>query len=253
MVAVKLWLYFFNIRLSKFIDSASLKATGIDSRNDAISTAVVLLSLLLDKLTGVHIDGWVGLAVGVFIIYSGLSMVKETAAPLLGQKADPVLVRKIAELVLAQPGALGLHDLIVHDYGPGHIFASVHVEVDARVDIFESHFMVDKLEQLAKQRLGVLLVGHMDPVDTQDVKLRELKALLTDVLSDIDGAISMHDLRLIPGPGRTNVIFDVVIAHEEESEAIVRARVQDALNAYDPIYVADIQFDLEYAAENNAN
>ncbi|MDR3304635.1 MAG: cation diffusion facilitator family transporter [Clostridiales Family XIII bacterium] len=250
LALVKLWLYRFNMKLSVLIGSPSLKATGIDSRNDAVSTAIVLISLLLDKLLGVHIDGYVGLAVGVFIIYSGLTMIRETAAPLLGQSADPRLIREIEEVILEHAGALGLHDLIVHDYGPGHVFASVHIEVDSRVDIFVSHSMVDRIEMEAKEKLGVLLVGHMDPIDTQNPKVAELRKLITGVLAEIDGARGMHDLRLVPGPDHINVIFDAVVAHENSAQTfdVIKEQVQAALTEKDPAYIAVVNSDLDYAA-----
>ncbi|MDR3364587.1 MAG: cation diffusion facilitator family transporter [Clostridiales Family XIII bacterium] len=254
MIFAKLWLYRFNLKLSRLIGSASLKATGIDSRNDAISTAAALGAILLHKAAGVNIDGYVGLAVGVFIIYSGLNMVKETAGPLLGQSPDPKAVREIAELVLGHEGVLGIHDLIVHDYGPGHVFASVHIEVDSLEDIFKSHALVDDIEKRAQEQLRVLLVGHMDPLDTQNPKVKELNAALKEALLRIEGVRGFHDLRVVTGAGHTNVIFDIVVAHKDSERTFerVKKRAQEALAAIDPGYVAVVNCDLDYGARTEA-
>jgi cation diffusion facilitator family transporter len=250
MALAKLWLWRFNLDLSRRIDSPSLKATGVDARNDAISAAVVLLSLVLDGWLRLDIDGYVGVAMGVFVIYSGLHMVRETAGPLLGQRADPKMVRAIAELALSHREVLGVHDLIVHDYGPGHVFASVHIEVDSRGDIFESHALVDDIEREAGERLGVSLVGHMDPLDTQNPLVAELRDMLADAVGAIGGVKGLHDLRLVKGPSHTNVIFDVVVEHERSTQAFdeVRAVAQTTLARRDPSYVAVVNCDLEYVS-----
>ena len=247
-VIVKIWLWRFNISLSLHIGSASLKATGVDSRNDAITTIGVLASLFVERFAGFHVDGFVGAAIGVFIVYSGLSMVKETAAPLLGQSPDPGLVRELRKLILMHEEALGIHDLILHDYGPGHIFASAHIEVDSRADIFLSHAMVDQIEQEAYESLGIVLVGHMDPLDTQNPKEEDLRLLITSAIESVKGAESIHDLRIVPGPDRVNVIFDVVVAHENADEAFVAVKhaAQAALSAHIPKHVVVANRDLDY-------
>jgi divalent metal cation (Fe/Co/Zn/Cd) transporter len=248
MIFAKLWLWRFNDKLAAYIGSASIKATGTDSRNDAISTAAVLGTLLLHRFGGVNIDGYVGLAVGVFIIYSGLNMVKETAGPLLGQSPDPATIRGIETLVLGRAGVLGIHDLIVHDYGPGHVFASVHIEVDSREDVFKSHTIIDDIERDAQDQLGVLLVGHMDPLDTQNPRLTELRALLSKALKEIDGVVNIHDLRLVAGESRTNVIFDVVVS-PAGGQAAFEAAMETAgrvLAAYGPGYFPVAMCDTDF-------
>ena len=256
MILVTLWFYIFNMKLSRLIDSASLKATGIEGRNDAISTAAVLCAILLEHFADVNIDGIMGMAVGVLIIYSGLRMVKETAGPLLGQNPDPKTVKEIADLVLKHDGVLGIHDLIVHDYGPGHVIASVHVEVDSREDIFKSHALVDDIERLAQDELKVLLVGHMDPLDTQNPKVNELNDALVEALGAVEGVRSMHDLRIVIGPDHTNVIFDVVAAHDDPDLTFsnVEQVAQETLSAIDPAYKALVNRDLDYSDNHyNAN
>jgi cation diffusion facilitator family transporter len=245
---VKIWLYGLNIKLSKFIDSSSLKATGIDSRNDAIISTSTLVVILLFRFAGVNIDGIVGIAVGVFIVYSGLNMVKETASPLLGKSPDAKTVREIADLILSHKDVLGIHDLIVHDYGPGHIFASVHIEVDSREDVFKSHMLVDDIEKKAQEKLQVLLVGHMDPLDTQNPQIKEISDVLKSELEKIDGVIEFHDLRLVPGPTNTTVIFDVVVSHDNSDSTFkkVEKTTQETLSKIDEKYVAVINLDLDY-------
>jgi len=251
MVLATLWFYIFNIKLSKLIGSASLKATGIESRNDAVSTAAVLGTVVLEQFTKINIDGFAGMGVSVLIIYSGLKMIRETAGPLLGQSPDPKVVKDIADLVLGEKGVLGIHDLIVHDYGPGHIFASVHIEVDSRVDVFISHTIVDDIEKKAQDELHVLLVGHMDPLDTQNPKVRELKEALSAAMGEIEGVRGIHDLRLVKKPGCTNVIFDVVSTHNDPEGTFkkVEKAAQETLAAIDPIYVAIVNRDLDYGAD----
>jgi cation diffusion facilitator family transporter len=249
---VKLWLWRFNLNLGRAIDSSTLKATGIDSRNDAISTAVVLISLLFFNLTGIDIDGYVGVAVAAFIVISGLMLVKETVAPLLGQPADPVLVKNITTFVLDHDGAMGVHDLVVHDYGPGHVFATVHVEVDAYTDIMLSHEMLDDIERDARQKLCVELVCHMDPIDTKDPLVFDLRELMTRVLMRVEGVRGLHDFRIVRGPNRTNVIFDVVLSQNREipEEPEITAIVQKALTDYDPSLKAVVNYDMDYTAES---
>jgi cation diffusion facilitator family transporter len=248
MIFAKLWLWRFNDKLAACIGSTSIKATGYDSRNDAISTAAVFGTLLLHRLGGVNIDGYVGLAVGVFIIYSGLNLVKETAGPLLGQSPDPATVRGIETLVLGHTGVLGIHDLIVHDYGPGHVFASVHIEVDSREDVFKSHTIIDDIEREAQDRLAVLLVGHMDPLDTQNPRLQELRERLGPALRKVDGVVDIHDLRLVCGDGRTNVIFDIVVSHEQGQTAYAAAMdvARRVLTEMDPSYTPIANCDTDF-------
>ncbi|GHU62732.1 cation diffusion facilitator transporter [Clostridia bacterium] len=248
MIFANLWLWRFDLRLAKYIGSASIKATGEESRNDSISTGAVLIALLLHQFAGINIDGFVGLGVGAFIIYSGLSLVKETAGPLLGQSPDPETVRRVEALVTARADVLGIHDLIVHDYGPGHVFASVHVEVDSRADVLKSHALIDDIERDAQVQLGVLLVGHMDPLDTQNPKVATLRVLLHNALMNVDGVVNIHDVRLVSGEAHTNVIFDVVVSPEGGSAAFEEALrlAHRVLADLDPTYAAVANCDIDY-------
>ena len=248
LTAAVLWFSRFNIALSRLISSASLKATAVEARNDSMTSAALIPVMLLDRFCGVNIDGYVGFAFGAIIIYSGIKMVAETAGPLLGQSPDPEVVREIAGLVLRHEGVLGIHDLVVHDYGPNHTFASVHVEVDSREDIFKSHSLIDDIEKAAQEELHIMLVGHMDPLETQNPIIKYLSEELSIALSRVEGVRSIHDLRIVAGPGHTNVIFDVVAAHEAPEDTFKKAEqaARETLSAIDPHYTPIINRDLDY-------
>jgi len=249
ITCIAFWFYRLNISLSKLIGSASLKATGVEARNDAMTNFALLAVILLDNFAGVNIDGYVGFAFGAIIIYSGIKMVKETAGPLLGQSPDPESVRSIADLVLKQEGVLGIHDLIVHDYGPGNTFASIHIEVDSRENIFKSHTLIDSIERKAHEELKIVLTGHMDPLDTKNPEIRELHETLKKALSSVKGFQGMHDLRIVSGTCCSNVIFDVVAAHDEPEKTFKKVEkvAQETLTAIDPTYKVVINRDLDYS------
>jgi cation diffusion facilitator family transporter len=246
---VKIWQAVFYFSLGKRIKSTALKAAGSDSRNDVFATFSVLTALIIDKLTGVNIDGYMGLAVAAFIICSGVKLVKETVQPLLGQAPDPDLVKKIKTLALDKDGVMGVHDLVVHDYGPGRIFASVHIEVDATKDILKSHETVDIIEREAMELLNVELVGHMDPIDTQDPLVFELREKMTRVLLSVDGAVGLHDLRVVRGELQTNVIFDVVLSHAGSARAEeIRETLREELKKSNEKLEAVVTFDTDFTA-----
>jgi cation diffusion facilitator family transporter len=249
LIFVKLWLWAFYRRLGRDIDSLALKAAGVDSRNDVIVSSAILASLLCYLLTGYNVDGYTGGAVALFIIFSGLSLMKETIAPLLGQPPDPALIKHLTGLILSYPNAIGLHDLILHDYGPGRVFATAHVEVDAYEDIMHSHEMLDEMEVCAKNRFGVELVCHMDPVDTRDPQIRILQDIVKRSLEDVPGVLGQHDFRIVRGPHRTNVIFDVVLTQAKgcTAEEEVGNIVQRALFLHDPALRAVVSYDIDYS------
>ena len=213
-VLLKLWLFLFNHRLGKMIDSAALLATAADSRNDCITTTAVLLAALGEKFTGLPLDGWMGLIVAGFIIYSGIGIAKDTISPLLGENADPELRKMIAETVSSDPRVLGYHDLMVHDYGPGQRFASIHVEMDRNEDPLLCHEIIDNLERRCLQKQGVNLVIHYDPVLTDDPEVNRFRDLVEQALKELDERLSFHDFRVVQSPGHTNLIFDVTVPHD---------------------------------------
>ena len=246
-IAVKLWLSLFNRTLGKHIDSGALLATAADSRNDVISTAAVLVAALVERFTGLQIDGFMGLAVSVFIIYSGITLGKETVSPLLGESGSPELRRAIADTVSAEPLILGYHDLMVHDYGPGQRFASMHVEMDQKEDPLFCHELIDDLERLCYEKHNVHLVIHYDPVVIGDSEQDRLKGYILGVMAGIDTRLTLHDLRMVRGKGHTNLIFDIALPEDmlgRKDE--IKTAIDDALAALgETRYYTVITFDLE--------
>ncbi|MGN0979001.1 MAG: cation diffusion facilitator family transporter [Candidatus Avoscillospira sp.] len=230
-ILVKLWMAAFSRTLGKKIDSSTLEATAADSRNDVISTAAVLAAGLVGKFTGWSIDGYAGLAVALFILYSGVSLIKETVDPLLGAATDPELVQEIGSEILSYDKILGIHDLVVHDYGPGRRFASVHVEMDSREDPLACHDLIDDIERDFARKHNLQLVIHYDPVVTDDEELNRMRKLVANEVASIDPRLSIHDFRMVRGPKHTNLIFDLVLPFEmdsrrDELKQLIDQRVQ---------------------------
>jgi cation diffusion facilitator family transporter len=235
--------------IAKKIKSSALKASGADSRNDVLATSAALLGVILKWVMDINIDGFMGIAVAVFIIVSGVKLVIETSKPLLGQAPDRVIVKNIEQIVMSNPCVMGMHDLVVHDYGPGRIFASVHVEVEASVSILISHESIDDIEKNVMEKMGIELVCHMDPIDTNDPLIYDLRELVTRALLNTDDAVGMHDLRVVRGEKKINVIFDIVLANEsEEIRENIRSTLQALLSEADPRYAAVINFDFDYGS-----
>lgn len=246
-IAVKLWQSLFNISIGKKINSLTLIATGADSRNDVIATSAVLVSVLVVKFTGLQIDGYMGCLVALFIIWSGIQLVRDTISPLLGEAPDDDLVKAITETVKKEPGILGIHDLMVHNYGPGKIFASIHVEVDADGDLMKSHDMIDNIERIVKESLRIEFVIHMDPVKTNDPLIHRMKAVISEAFAPLDGVENIHDFRIVPGPTHTNIIFDVVLSMEcRYTEKEIQKIADDTVKAIDDNYFVVITFDRAY-------
>ena len=243
--AVKLWMALFNTGLGKTIHSAALTATAADSRNDCITTAAVLAAALIEHFTGFAADGWMGLLVSAFILYSGVGLAKETISPLLGENADPELREKIVDKIRACPKVLGFHDLMVHDYGPGQRFASIHVEMDRREDPMECHEIIDDLERECLKSHGVHLVIHYDPIVTDDPELDRMHIRVEQLLHTYDIRLGVHDFRMVPGKGHVNLIFDVVLPTDlRGQEDRISASLEQALNQDSPVrYYPVITYD----------
>ncbi len=210
-IMVKLYMAYYNRNIGQKIDSAAMKATAMDSLSDTCATAVVLIATLVGHYTGLHIDGWCGALVGLFILYAGFNAAKETLDPLLGQPPEDEFVEEIQQIVMAHEGICGIHDLIVHDYGPGRQMISLHAEVSAEGDISEIHDLIDNIENELRMRLGCEATIHMDPIITTDEHIRELKETVVSIVKEIDEILSMHDFRVVSGPTHTNLIFDVIV------------------------------------------
>ena len=246
-VLVKLWQMAFYKTIGEAIHSSTVKAVSKDSRNDMISTAAVLLSLLIGKATGVQLDGVMGALVAILILYSGVDLVRETVDPLLGKAPDRDLVEAIEKKIMTYEGALGIHDLVVHEYGPGRIFASAHVEVDAEEDVMKSHDLVDNIERDIIAEFNIHFVIHMDPVVTKDEKAMRIKEDIAELLKGIDPCITFHDFRYVPGYSHTNLIFDVVVPmgfHIKDED--LKAEIQRRVFLYNPTYFTVITVDKDY-------
>lgn len=227
-ILVKLWMFFFNRNLSRRIGSAAMMATATDSLSDAAATSAVLLGTLVGHFADLYIDGWVGVLVAVFILRAGWGAAKDTLDPLLGQSPDPELVRGIQETVLGRPEIVGMHDLVVHDYGPGRCMASLHAEVPMDADILAIHDVIDNLERELRRKLGVEVVIHMDPIAVGDPRTDALKAQVTELVRRIDPDMTIHDFRMTAGPEHTNLIFDVAVPYHCRLED---EQVQEAIGA----------------------
>lgn len=249
-ILVKLWLSGFNRAVGKKINSETLMATAADSRNDVLTTGAVLLSTILCSLTGYGIiDGIMGVGVAAFILWSGWGLVMDTLSPLLGESPSPELVEHIERTVMSYPGVLGVHDLMVHDYGPGHQFASLHVEFPAETDPLTAHDVIDNIENdfLKKDRLQVTI--HYDPIVTADASVGVLRARLKEHARQLDPRLSIHDLRIVPGDSHTNVLFDLVFpAGYTGNIDQMLAKMCQFVKEQDPKYCCVVKVEQSYAS-----
>lgn len=246
-VLVKLYMAFYNYRYGKRLSSSAMRATAADSLSDSVATTVVLLSMFVGKWTGIMIDGWCGLAVAVFIIFAGIRAAKETLSPLLGQPADPHMVAEIERIVMAHEPIIGIHDLVIHDYGPGRCMVSLHAEVPASGDIRHIHDVIDNVEKKLNATLGCEAVIHMDPLETDDELTTKTRDKLADLVKVIDERCTIHDFRMVTGPTHTNLLFDIVVPHGFRlTDAEIRRDVDRLVASLDRDYNAVIQIDKSY-------
>ena len=241
-IGMKLWMSLFVGKLGKLINSGTLAATSADSRNDVIATTAVLVSCLAGKYLQIRIDGWTGLCVAAFILWSGYGIARETMSTLLGESADDELVEKLRNLVLRHEGILGIHDLLIHDYGPGRCFASAHVELSAEEDPLVCHEIIDHLECDALRELNVHLVIHHDPVAVNDAEWVRMRKLVEKIVERIDERLSVHSFRLVRGRGTHRMVFDLTVPYGVEQEAL-RRTIADALASRGVKYPVTIRFD----------
>ncbi len=233
-IAVKLWMMLFNRKLGRMINSTALEATSEDSRNDAIATTVVLIASTISYFSGVNLDGWMGALVSVFIMYSGVGLIRETVGTLLGQAPDPKIVRELRKKILSYDGVLGVHDFMMHCYGPGVYFASAHVEMDAKSDMLHCHDVLDTIEHDVKREMHIQLVVHLDPLVTDDAETNEMKEKIAAILSEMEGTITMHDFRVVTGKVAKNVVFDVLVPRkypltDAEVKSFIARRIKETI------------------------
>ncbi len=243
-ILVKLWMSRFFAGLGRHIQSTTLQATSVDSRNDVIASAAVLAGCLVEKFAHLTVDGYVGLAVAAFILWSGVGIARETISPLLGQGADRGLAEQLSALVLSHEKVLGLHDLLVHDYGPGQCFASVHVEMSAQEDPLVCHDIIDDIECQALEELHVHLVIHYDPVVEDDAEWNQMRQAVEATAAALSPRLSVHDFRLVRGAKGTKVVFDLAVPYDMAGQRpAIKARLEGAVAALRPDYLTVIRFD----------
>ncbi len=243
-ILVKLYMFFYNRGVGKKIDSATMRATALDSFSDVAATTVVLITTFVSRWTTFPIDGWAGLAVALFILYTGVMAAKETISPLLGQPPEKEFVEKIERIVLGDKDIVGVHDLVVHDYGPGRVMISLHAEVPADGNMIELHDTVDNLEKRLRTECGCEAVIHMDPVALQDEQTNRLKDEIITLVHELDESLSVHDFRVVPGHTHTNLVFDVVVPYGFAlSDDEVRSKISERVLALEKNCYAVVQVD----------
>lgn len=246
-ILIKLYMYFYNHSLGKKLNSPAMCATASDSFSDMIATSFVLFAILISKSTGLLIDGYCGVLVGIFIFIAGIRAAKDTINPLLGQPPSREFVKQIEEIVTSYDEILGIHDLIVHDYGPGRVMISLHAEVSAHGDLVSLHDIIDNIERTLKKGLKCDAVIHMDPVVEDDEETNQLKEQITAFLKEYDSDLNLHDFRLVKGPTHTNIIFDVLLPMEfKKTDLEVKQYLSDKIASLDPKYYSVIEIDRAY-------
>ena len=250
-IAVKLWLGLVNRKLGERIDSKVMKAVFTDAMGDVVTTGATIFSLVFFGATGINIDGFVGAGVALVVMWAGIGIARDTLEPLIGEAIDPEEYEKIKSFVESYDGIEGTHDLIVHNYGPGRSMASIHAEVPNNVDIERSHEIIDRIERDAGKNLGIFLVIHMDPIETRDESVLEIRQRTAEILDELDPACSLHDFRVVPGEGQVNLIFDMVIPieYDEKMRKELPQRLAERVKEIDPRYQCVITVDYDYVAK----
>lgn len=251
-IGVKLWMALFNRTLGKRIHSTVLMATSADSLGDVAATSATILSLVVFGIWKVNIDGIVGLIVSVLVMIAGLNIAKDTLAPLIGEAIDPHVYEEITEFVESYDGIVGSHDLIVHNYGPNRSMASIHAEVPRDVDVEVSHEIIDRVEREAGRKLGIFLVIHMDPVETKDARIQELREMTKNVVASLDSRLTLHDFRVVDGTKRVNLIFDLVVPREytKQMQDALKQQVNQKIHERDSKCYCVITTECSYCVES---
>ena len=246
-ILVKLYMAFYNTRVGRRIDSAAMRATAADSLSDSLATGAALIGMLAAKLFGLKIDGWCGVFVALFILVAGVKAAIETIGPLLGQPPEQEFVDGVERIVMSYDDVLGIHDMVVHDYGPGRVMVSLHAEVDAAGDMLALHDTIDNAERELSDSLGCSAVIHMDPIVTDDEQTAYCRRAVRDIVASIDPTLTMHDFRMVPGQTHTNLIFDVVAPFGYKlSDNELKALIAEKVTALDKSYMTVITVDKSY-------
>ncbi len=248
---VKLWLGMFNRKLGQKIDSKVMMAVFTDSMGDVVTTGATILSILFFGVTGINIDGFVGVGVALVVMWAGVGIARDTLEPLIGEAIDPEVYDQIKKFVEGYDGIAGTHDLIVHNYGPGRSMASIHAEVPNDVDIEQSHEIIDRIEREASKQMGIFLVIHMDPVEMKDERVLRIRGKVEKILAEMDPSCSIHDFRVVHGEAQSNLIFDMVIPieYDEKTREELPVRLAERIKEADPRYECVITVDYDYVAK----
>lgn len=243
-ILIKLWMTFFNKGLGKKLNASAMLATATDSLNDCVATAVVLFAVLFCKLTGINIDGFAGLFVALFVLYAGFSTAKDTIEPLLGQAPNPEFIKELEEFILSHKEIIGVHDVIVHDYGPGRVIASIHAEISKDMDFSKAHDIIDNIEDEIREKLGCEITIHMDPIANNDEAVKNIKNSVVAIIKAIDERLNIHDFRITDGPLRKNIVFDLEVPFEfpTEPEALIK-EINNKIKSLNEIYFPVIKID----------
>jgi cation diffusion facilitator family transporter len=252
-IGVKLWLAMFNKKLGKRIQSQVMNATAADSIGDVFATSATILSLIVFQVSGKNIDGFVGILVALFVMWSGIGIAKDTLEPLIGESIDPQLYKRVTELVESYEGILGSHDLIIHNYGPNKSMGSIHAEVSGDEDINKSHEIIDRIERDAQKELGMLLVIHMDPIETKNDTVNATRKMLEEVLKAMDPELDFHDFRMVGGEKQTNLIFDLVVPfyYDEKQEEAMKEELLLRIEEMDSRYQCVITMERAFVTKKD--
>lgn len=249
-ILVKFWMYAYNRYYGKQLNSSVMSATAADSLSDCMATAAVLASTCISPLIHFNLDGYMGVLVAIFIITAGIKIVKETLNSLLGASPSREEVMEIVDLIKSHEGVLGIHDLMIHDYGPNNRFASVHVEVSAKEDIFISHDMIDNIEREIHEKLQIQMVIHMDPIDVDDEETNTMRETMKNIVTSIDPSLSIHDFRMVKGNTHTNLIFDCLVPYQIKlTTNQIMDQINEQLNTLDQTYYVVVIFDHAFTSE----
>lgn len=251
-IAIKVYMAVYNRKIGEKIDSSAMKATSADSISDAAATTVVLITVLVGRYTNLNIDGICGLVVSLFILYAGYNVANETISPLLGQPPKPEFVESIHEIVMAHKEIEGVHDLVVHDYGPGRVMISLHTEVPGDEDIFKIHDLIDRIENELNEKLGCEAVIHMDPIEVNNQVVKEMKNIVQNIVLNVNQEMSIHDFRMVTGDTHTNLIFDVLVPYSvKDSDEELKNKIQEKVSEYNETYFTVIHIDRDYSTKKS--
>lgn len=246
-IAVKLYIFFYNKKIAAKINSSAMAATATDSISDCLATAATLLSIILSAATGINLDGYCGVIVALFILFAGFKAAKDTVNPLLGQKPDPEFVKQIEKTVLSHEEVVGIHDLVVHDYGPGRIMISLHAEVSDKENILKIHDVIDNIEKELQKKLECHAVIHMDPISTDDENTLKLKKEINEIVKKENPEFSIHDFRVVAGDTHTNIIFDLLIPYGiSDDEENIKKKIDDEVKKLNKNYFTVIEIDKNF-------